>query len=87
MQLLPDELKGFSGNERTLLNAVWFNQGIRTHEITDQFLPSNNLHTYSNEMKVRLYRAGWEFHKEPVAKINNRGSWAWYLVKAKPEEA
>jgi|GEM_PF-4112754 hypothetical protein len=79
---LPQELESIKGKGRLLLLVVWNNQGIRTHEISNRYLPSNNLHTYSDKIKIKLKIAGWEVRKKEALDGRYK-SWRWFLEPIK----
>lgn len=61
---------------RTIAN----NPGIKTHELIDYGLPSNNPHQVSSWINDTIKAAGWEIVKTPHH--TPRKSWRWYLVRA-----
>lgn len=83
--LLPSQLNTIQGKKKRLLQAVWNNQGITTHELTNKFIPSNNLHDYSSKVKSKLTRLGWEIKKVPPTKYepDSCKSWRWFLMPLK----
>jgi hypothetical protein len=82
---LPDDLVSIQGKLRQLLLAIWNNQGISTHELTDNFISSNNLHDHSSKSKAKLERLGWEIKKDPPKKrcADKCSSWGWFLIPLK----
>lgn len=85
---LPSELVSIQGKKRQLLLAIWNNQGIATHELTDNFISSNNLHDHSSKFKGKLERLGWQIKKEPPKKrcADKCKSWEWFLIPIKEKK-
>ncbi|MEE2027627.1 hypothetical protein DIKCMJMK_01486 [Shewanella oneidensis] len=84
-QQLPSELDSIKGKGRTLLLVVWNSPNIKTHDIVESFLPSNNLHSISNSLKPRLSTLGWAFAKSAVDGRHKSHSWRLVSIK-KPDK-
>ncbi|PTA51581.1 hypothetical protein C9I43_14315 [Shewanella morhuae] len=82
---LPSELDPIKGKGRNLLLVVWNSPNIKTHEIVESFLPSNNLHTTSDRLKPKLLAAGWQFKKYPVNGCHKSHAWRLEQIE-KPDK-
>jgi len=64
--------------ERLILNSLWHDQGILTHELGERFgFKSNNHHNISQDLNPRLIKLGWVISKYQSGLPSE--SWRWYL--------
>jgi hypothetical protein len=64
--------------ESKVLQIVWENQGVLTHEIGDKFgKKSNNQHNVTKNLNPRLIKTGWVITKYYPGKPYR--SWRWFI--------
>lgn len=67
-----------TSKERRVLNLLWVNPGLLTHDIGEKFgCKSNNHHNVTQALNPRLIRMGWVITKYRAGQPNQ--SWRWYV--------
>jgi hypothetical protein len=81
-QAMPQELLRACTSQgyKQVALVVWLNPGIRTHELSNYGIKSNNHHNSTQAINRHTRKLGWQIIKRP--EDGNSKSWAWYWERA-----